>query len=334
MTGLSPVSKIENPALSVVIVNWNTREMLKSCLELIPGSAGSLDFEVIIVDNGSSDGSQEMIQSQFPEVNLIGNDNNLGFSKAVNQGIMESRGRFVALVNSDIMMHPGVLVDLVEELEHRGDLGAVGPQLVGSDGQPQQSGGFAPSPVAVLKQFAGAPRLWHKSGHGIGVWSLSGEPMGVDWLCGALMVIRKEALDQVGMLDDSYFMYAEDMEFGLRLKAAGWGSELLSAIKVEHLRGGSGAAKAPEVKLLWLGGIFRVASGRLGRISYALFGVLMAIDLFLKSLLSGVSRGAASGDLRLFARTSLRLALRRPGFATEFYQGLGRSSRNRLNQAL
>jgi len=332
MTGLSPVSKIENPALSVVIVNWNTREMLKSCLELIPGSAGSLSFEVIIVDNGSSDGSQEMIRSQFPKVQLIVNEKNLGFSKAVNQGIAESRGRFVALVNSDIMMQPGVLVELVGELKHRDDLGAVGPQLVGADGQPQQSGGFAPTPVAVLRQFAGFPRLWHSSGHGIGVWNMSDKPWNVDWLCGALMVVRKDALDQVGPLDDSYFMYAEDMEFGLRLKAAGWGSELLCAIRVEHLRGGSGTAKTPEVKLLWLGGVFRVASNRLGRISYALFGLLMATDLFLKSLLSGLSRGAASGDLRLFAKTSLRLAMRRPGFAAEFYQGLGRSSRNILNR--
>ncbi|MHB8792457.1 MAG: glycosyltransferase family 2 protein [Thermoleophilia bacterium] len=338
------MSNSENPMLSVVIVNWNTRALLERCLDLIPGSAGSLSYEVIVVDNGSGDGSREMMGSRFPEVRLIANAENRGFAVAVNQGIAQSQGDYIALVNTDIMMSPEVLAKLVNELAESSELGAVGPQLVGSEGEPQQSGGFAPSPLTVMKQFAGTPRLQGKSGRGIGVWSMSDEPMRVDWLCGALMVVRRKALDQVGTLDESYFMYAEDMEFGLRLKAAGWYSDLLPAIKVEHLRGASGAVKIPEMKLMWLAGIFRVASVHLGRFSYAAFGLLMALDFFSKSAAAAISAWsrsrktgerarATSGDLRLFAMTSLNLALRRPGFASDLYQRLGEAGRKKLNQA-
>lgn len=302
--------------LSIIIINWNTRDILRQCLELIPAAVGDLSFELILVDNGSTDGSQVMVRSHFPWARLVANKENLGFPKAVNQGIRASTGKYLALVNSDVMIPAGVLSRLVNYLQEHPQVAAVGPQLMGDDGRLQRSGGFAPTPVRALKHIIpGSCGLTVRSRAADGF-------LPVDWLCAACMVMPEKVVREVGMLDDSHFMYAEDMEYGLRLKRAGWQLHLLPGVRVIHLgRASSTGISAADV--LWLAASFRVAASELSPSAYALFGILRTLGIVtrftllrLASLLSRAARVRA-GLLGLYARTALKLTLRKPQYATD-----------------
>lgn len=313
---------------------------MRSCLEKMLLAVEGIVAEVIVIDNGSTDGSQVMVRSQFPSVQLVENKENIGFPRAVNQGIKLSSGEYVALVNSDIMVPTDGLKRMLDHLDEGADVGAVGPQLVGLAGHLQYSGGHAPSPLAALHQLIGIQSLLGGFSRGLFVRARSGEKaLPVDWLCAACLMIRGQALNEVGMLDDSHFMYAEDVEFGLRLHQAGWKLHLLPWVRVIH-HGGASSTKIKEAKLLWLGGFFRVAADQLHRPAYSLFGVLMAASFFLRMLILGFlhfanrngqgsqSEVAALSDLGLYAKTALKLGLHAPAFAREYCARLEESCRN------
>ncbi|MHB0866077.1 MAG: glycosyltransferase family 2 protein [Thermoleophilia bacterium] len=315
--------------LSVIIVNWNTRKMLRECLEKLPPAIGDITSEVIVIDNGSTDGSVQMLQSDFPAISLHQNQDNLGFPKAVNLGINASTGWHVALINSDIMVGACSIQEMVSYLRQHPRVAAVAPQLVGRQGHMQYSGGYAPSPVSAFMQLVELQALAGGRSHGLFVRSRpSLRPQAVDWLCAACMVVNRKAIDDAGMLDDSNFMYAEDVEYGIRLRRLGWEMHLLPWLRVVHYGGAS--SDAPEMRLMWLGGVFRVAAGRLSRPSYSAFGILLAAAYTFRYLLARILRITPGGkklvhsevvhlqDMRLYGRTALRLALREPGHAAEF----------------
>lgn len=307
--------------LSVIIVNWNTRDLLRQCLEMIPAAARDLSFEIIVVDNASTDGSQEMVRTFFPSARLLINQENLGFPKAVNQGIRCGSGEYLALVNTDVVIPAGALSDLVTYLRGHPHVGAAGPQLAYGDGRLQQSGGFAPSPASAFKYI-------FSKDSGILVRSRkSGRPMPVDWLCMACLVLPKRTVHQVGMLDESHFMYAEDMEYGLRLKKSGWPVHLLPNINVVHMFAASSSG-IRQSHVLGLTAYFRVASGELSPSAYALFGILLSMAygvrcaaFCLAGLASPSYRGRAS-LMSLYARTALKLGLHKPGYATDLCRQL------------
>lgn len=288
--------------------------MLKECLKLIPEACAGLSYELIVIDNGSTDGSREMLGRDFPAVKLAANEENLGFPKAVNQGIGLSRGNFLALINTDVLIPPGALFKLVLYLKENREVAAVAPQLVGDEGSLQRSGGFKPTPRAAFKHIIpGSCGITVRS-------SAASGAVEVDWLCMACLVLRREAVAGSGMLDDSHFMYAEDLEYGLRLKKAGWRLRLLPGVRVKHHTFGSSSGR-PEAHLLGLTAYFRVAAGELSPSKYALFGLLLSLAyatryVFLR--LGGIySRAAASRAplLGLYARTALKIALHRPAYA-------------------
>lgn len=325
--------------LSVVVVNWNTCDILRCCLEKLLAAMEGIEGEVVVVDNGSTDGSGAMVRSFFPSVRMLENVENLGFPRAVNQGIHVSAGEYVALVNSDIMVTTAGLKQMVEHLDNNDDVAAVGPQLVGRAGHLQYSGGYAPSPLAALHQLVGIQSLLGGYSRALFVRTRYGKrALPVDWLCAACLMVRRQAMDEVGLLDDSHFMYAEDVEFGLRLRRGGWRLHLIPWIRVLHY-GGASSAKISEAKLLWLGGFFRVAANQLPRSAYSIFGVLLSASFLLRMLLLGVlhlahghdrggrSEVAAMGDLGLYAWTAFKLGLHEPVFATEYCARLEESCR-------
>lgn len=325
--------------LSIVIVNWNTRDLLRECLEQIPPAAAGLVYEVIVVDNGSQDGSVAMLREEFPQVLVTENAENVGFPKAVNQGMSQCRGRYIALINSDIMTSPGSLARMVDHLEKHPQTAAAAPQLIGRQGHMQYSGGYAPSPRTGLLQLVELQALAGGRSHGLFVRARdSQKPQSVDWLCAACMVLRRRAVDEAGMLDDSHFMYAEDLEYGIRLRRGGWQLHLLPWVRVVHYGGASGEG-APEMRLMWLGGVFRVAAGYLSRPAYSTFGILLSAAYgsrflavrtlralpFTRRLVHG--EVAHVEDMRLYSKTAFQLALKAPSQAAAFCQELERGYR-------
>lgn len=286
--------------LSIVIVNWNTREMLRDCLTLVEDSCHGLTTEINVVDNGSTDGSAEMLRADFPSINLIENPRNLGFAMATNQGILESSGDYVALVNSDTMLTPGALTEMTRYLHHHNDVGAVGCQLFWQSGRQQYSGGVAPSLSSAFNQMTLLTNMTGGRVRGLFMNSRrDGRVQDVDWVCAACMVVRKSVFDEVGMLNENHFMYAEDLELGMRLRAAGWRIQLLPWVKVLHYGGASSAENGYSMQTAWLEGLYLLTSEKLNRPRFTAFGVLMSLAFTYRAvgfLLARVASGITGGD--------------------------------------
>lgn len=306
--------------------------MLRECLKRLENSAKDISSELIVVDNGSTDDTIELLKSEFADVRLIENTSNLGFPKAVNQGIVASRGEFVALVNSDIMVPAHALELLKKELVKDSVIAAVGPQLEGRSGHLQFSGGFQPSLTSSFHMLLGDRFFREKNTRALFIRSQQDLPIDVEWLCAACMIVRREAIDDVGLFDESHFLYAEDVEYGLRLHDSGWKLRLVPKVRVLHY-GGESSAKVSEINLLWLAGIFRIAAGRLSRPQYAVFGATMAAAYGLRSVLITVKNTvlrnwklneevSSAKQFRAYAKTSLDLGRRRPEYASELCKEL------------
>lgn len=216
--------------LTIVIVNWNTSDLLIQCLDSIYRAESRLTFEIIVVDNGSTDGSVGAVSGHFPVVRIIVNDHNLGFAKANNQGLIAGTGRYFLLLNSDTIVSPKALDELVRYADEHLDVGVVGPKLLNLDGSLQES-------------WAKFPTFWSEV---TGQPTRSRIPTGnrpisylVDWVSGASMLVRSEVLDSVGMLDEDYFFYSEEVDWCFRIKAQGWSVHYLPASEIFHLGGGS-----------------------------------------------------------------------------------------------
>ena len=228
--------------LSVIIVNWNTKKLLEDCLRSIFKFTKDVGFEIIIVDNGSEDGSQSMLKKKFPQVKLIPNKDNLGFAKANNQGIKIAKGKYVLLLNSDTYLIENSFKKLVEKADKCDDFGALGSLLLNEDRSVQQSVGFFPDLPQVfwwmtfiddlpggtiLKPYHVDHDSFYKSEHE------------VDWITGAAFLIPKKVTDKVGFLDDKIFMYGEDFEWCFRIKKAGFKVYFSPFAKIVHIGGGS-----------------------------------------------------------------------------------------------
>lgn len=265
-------------------MNWNTRDLLRQCLKLLAVSSAGVDCEVIVVDNGSNDGSAQMVSDEFPDYTLIKNEENLGFAAANNQGIRESHGTYIALVNSDTMVSPGALATMTNYLIDNPDVGGVGCTLVDGGGRRQYSGGFVPSVMIAISQVFFLPNIFRGKVPGVFVSCLNrSEPTRVEWICAACMVVRRQAADEAGLLNEDYFMYAEDMEWGLRIHAHGWQMKILPWVEVTHYGGASNAAP-DEFQTLWLDGVDKVAKCYQKPARHMVFGLILSLSFALRSL--------------------------------------------------
>lgn len=230
--------------LSVIIVNWNTKKLLADCLASIYKYNKDLNFEVIVVDNGSKDGSQAMMKKKFPQVNLILNKDNLGFAKANNQGIKAAKGEYLLLLNSDTYLIENSLQKLVKKAKSIENLGALGPLLVNADKSIQQSVGFLPHLPQVFYWMSFLDDLplgkFLKPYH-VDHDSFYKSQQEVDWLTGAAILIPSVVIKKVGPLDESIFMYGEDVELCARIKKSKYEIIYSPITKIVHIgRGSSG----------------------------------------------------------------------------------------------
>lgn len=210
--------------LSIVIVSYNVREMLRACLASLPAAAPGLSTEVWVVDNASSDGSAEMVRSCFPEVRLEARSENLGFTRANNLALERARGRHLLLLNPDTEAHPGALTTLVRFLDEHPRAGACGPRLLNTDGSLQKNGSRSPT---LLREFLAVTGLWRLApgwyeralNHGREDFD---RRCRVDLVSGACLLVRRPVMEQVGKLDERFFMFYEEIEWAHRMRQAGW----------------------------------------------------------------------------------------------------------------
>ena len=234
----SPFSLPGDPSLdlSIVVVSYNTATLLLRCLAAIEADHGP-SREVYVVDNASSDGSPGRVAAEFPGVRLIENSANVGFSRANNQALRLSAGRHCCLLNSDAEPRPGALGALVAYLDAHPSVGLVGPRLINSDGTTQSSRRRFPTrATAFVESFVLQP--WFQGSRLLRLYYLSDVPddrdQEVDWVTGACMVVRREAMEQSGLLDEQFFMYSEELDWCFRIKAAGWRVAYTPAAVVVH----------------------------------------------------------------------------------------------------
>lgn len=230
--------------LSVIIVSFNTQKLLQECLESIFKQTKDLDYEVIVVDNGSTDESVKSVKElRVKELRVIENKENLGFAKANNQGIKVSRGKYILLLNSDTKVINNALKKLVDFAGTRDGLGVVGPRLLNADGSLQPS----------VAPFFDLPRalIWLALGDRF-LYSSPSRECGVDWVMGAALLVKKEVVEKLGLLDEKFFMYLEEVEWCYRIKKAGWEVWFYPRAEIFHLVRGS----SPEGKQRAILGIY------------------------------------------------------------------------------
>ncbi|MCA1790052.1 MAG: glycosyltransferase family 2 protein, partial [Thioalkalivibrio sp.] len=221
----TPEAGAAKPAASLIVLSFNTRDLLRESLARLQEVSAEIDSEIIVVDNASHDGSADMVAAEFSGVRLIRAPYNLGFAGGNNLAREAARGEFLILVNSDAFIEPEALRQGVARMRERPEVGLVGGLLLGRDRRPEPSARRFPSPLNDFLSLTGlAARYPHSRffGRFDRTWADPREPAEVDWVPGAFCIIRRAALDQVGFFDERFFLYYEEVDLCRRLRAAGW----------------------------------------------------------------------------------------------------------------
>lgn len=223
--------------ISIVIVNWNTRDLLLNCLASVYRTIQGIDFEVFVVDNASSDDSVAAVRAHYPGVTIIANPENLGFAAANNRAFRRMQGRYALLLNSDAVLTKDAVATLFEFMEQNKKVGMACGQLLNQDGSRQNSIANFPAVLPLLcnetllrlllpKRFPSKHQTYDR-------------PIEVDSCIGACLMVRKTAMDQVGLLDEDFFFFFEETDWAYRFKQAGWSSCFVPGAKIYHLQGKS-----------------------------------------------------------------------------------------------
>jgi N-acetylglucosaminyl-diphospho-decaprenol L-rhamnosyltransferase len=226
--------------LSIVIVNWNTKDLLRGCLASVYDSEGDFAFDTVVVDNCSGDGSAAMVSEEFPQVRLIESEINGGYAYANNQGLRCFQARYYLLLNPDTVLPPDALRKMLEFMDAHPEVGIAGPKLVMASGELDMACRRSfPTPENSFYKLFGLGRLFPESKR-FGQYNLTYlDPdvvAEVDSVVGAFMMVRREVVEEVGSLDERYFMYAEDLDWAFRAKRAGWKVYYYPEVTVLHYK--------------------------------------------------------------------------------------------------
>ncbi len=286
--------------LSVVIPNYNTRDLLAACLRSLFATGNGLRVEVIVVDNASGDGSAAMVSAQFPQVRLVQNRENMGFARAVNQGLKLARGEFLLLLNSDTELWPGALQHCVEFLNERPEAGVVGCRLLNPDGTVQPSCESFMNLAGVVWEALLLDKLFPQSrlfGRMHLTYFTHDRVARVDYVKGAFLMTRRRTLEDVGLLDERFFFYGEEMDWCYRAARKGWEVWFTPGATVVHHGGGSGDPVAPEIFVQLHKSRFLFYQKHHGRVSSVLARMVLAAGSLLR-----VGAWGLAGLLRPSAR--------------------------------
>ena len=222
--------------MSIVLVCWNNKAYLDPCLKSLYEGGLKSSFDVVVVDNGSTDGSQQMLAEKYPQVKLIQNAGNVGLGKASNQGIEATNGRHVLLLNNDTLVNAPALDVLVEYLDAHPEAGASAGKLLNPDGSFQS--GFAPFST-LLEEFLIATHIGELLWAGYPSHGDSNQIKETGWMSSACLLVRRAALDKIGLLDEGYFIYGDEADLQFRLNKAGWKVVFLPNSSIIHFGGRS-----------------------------------------------------------------------------------------------
>ncbi len=284
--------------LSVVVVNWNTAGLLRECLASVLPRLGSLAAEVIVVDNASADGSADMVAKDFPGVSLVRAGENLGFARANNLALDRARGRFIFLLNPDARLEEDILPGMMSYMEAHPGVGMAGGRLILPGGRRQVGdAGHEPSPSTAFCWAFFLSRLCPGRCRGLFLsHGGGGRPVDVDWVSGAALMVRREALADAGPMPEDFFLYAEDIAWGVRFRRKGWKVSHLPGAPVRHLLAGStSTGGAPSGS--WVDSLRRYVRREKPGLPYALFVAWMAAGFLLRAiLLSPLAVPGIGGD--------------------------------------
>ncbi len=226
--------------IRIIIISWNNGVTLQNCLESIKKADPALLLSVVLVDNHSTDGSISFVRKSFPEISIIENSENLGFAKAVNQGLRKTNANYILLLNPDAQIFPDTISRLIEFMEKKPEVGIVGPKVLAPDQTLELSFGMFPTLWAEYIQRKRYYQLERKE-PGVLKWleKQTKIPRDVDWVSGVCLVTRREVIEKIGVLDDHFFMYFEDIDFCYRAKDAGWRVCYVPSPQILHDRGTS-----------------------------------------------------------------------------------------------
>jgi GT2 family glycosyltransferase len=234
--------------VSIVIVSFNTKEVTRQCLEHVQRHATGIRHEVFVVDNASTDGSADMVQVEFPWVQLIRLDKNRGFAGGNNPAMEKASGRYVLLLNSDAFLAESVLEKTIQYMEDHPAIGVLGCKLTDPDGTMQPSARMLPGPFNKVLHITGLAARFSKSkffGRVDYTWWDHSQPKPVGWVVGAYFLIRRETMEAIGVLDERYFLYFEEIDYCLSARRAGWEVVFYPHASVIHL-GGQSSVKTGE----------------------------------------------------------------------------------------
>ena len=229
--------------LSVIIVNYNVKNLLRECLLSVQKSAYNIDTEIFVVDNASRDGSVEMLKEEFKDVKLIANTENVGFSRANNQAITQATGEHILILNPDTLVYEQTFKDCLKFCSKTPNCGGIGVQMLDNNSNflKESKRGF-PTPWASLCRLSFLNRLFPKSA------LLNGYYLGhldkdqnhkIEVLAGAFIWLKKGVVDKIGGLDEAFFMYGEDIDFSYRIQQAGYDNYYLGTVSILHYKGES-----------------------------------------------------------------------------------------------
>jgi GT2 family glycosyltransferase len=287
---------MSNPDVTIIIVNWNTRELLRHCLASVYEQTTRISFSVIVVDNASADGSVEMVTRDFTQVRLIANTENRGFAAANNQGMAVAEGRYILLLNSDTIVLDRAIEKTMVFADAHAKTAVVGCRVLNADGTLQNSCFMFPSGLNMLLSATYLYKLF--PGHRLfgrehmTYWDRQ-DARNVEVVSGCFLFVRREAIEQVGLMDEAFFMYAEETDWCYRFRKAGWAVTFAPSAGIIHLGGASSRQAASAMRLQLSGSLLYFLKKHRSRPEYVL-GCLLTVLFFLIRIPVWLVRGCFS----------------------------------------
>ena len=284
-----------NMDVSIIIVNWNTKRPLLECLESVFMHSGGLTFDVTVVDNGSWDGSVEAVRKRYPRVAIIANSANLGFSRANNQAITSTSGKYCLFLNSDAELTSQALEKMVEFMEYNPRVGIAGGRLLNTDGSMQNSFDNIPTLTTELlnKSLLRVifPRKYPSKKSPIAA------PLDVESVIGACMLIRRKALDEVGLFDEDYFLFLEETDLAVRMRKAGWKIVHEPRARAVHLQGATANTFQAEARIEFYRSRYLFFQKHYGGLTRTVLTAVLTLNLTMNLLFLGVASFVTLGRI-------------------------------------
>ncbi len=280
--------------LSVIIVNYNVMHFLEQCLNSVRTAGNGLEYEVFVVDNNSVDGSRPMLREKFPEVRLINNSENVGFSRANNQAIREARGEYILLLNPDTVVEDSTFSRCVSYMDAHPEAGGLGVKMVDGKGHflPESKRGL-PTPAVAFYKIVGLSALFPRS-RMFGKYHLGyldkDQVHEVDVLSGAFMMLRKSALDQVGLLDEDFFMYGEDIDLSYRITLGGYKNIYFPETRIIHYKGESTKKSSINYVFVFYNAMVIFARKHFSKKNAGLFSFMIKTAVWLRAFIAIMAR--------------------------------------------